>query len=246
MYTVQHHELSVFAHRAGSLDIPLSKIRFPIKRSSLDTDTVPQRFHLLHCRSKIKDPPGLPAGSNLLTSADLTVTESWQPEPGPKAKPGDAWVRTITWTASDVPGMAFPPFSPEAIDGVSIYPGNPTVEDQNERGTTRRTRIDRVTYVCKTSGTATIPAHTLQWLNPTTGKVQHVDFPPRTIEVIGPPTIAVPSPQGKCMAQTLARLDRSPFDTGRWRPAGLDDEATPAGMGTAAAPSPPAAIESRR
>lgn len=186
-YAVQHHELAIFTRRAGTLTIPPFKIRFPIKRSPLDAATVPQEVSTPPLTITVKAPPGQPADSGLLASSDLVVTESWQPVPGSQAKLGDAFVRTIVWTATDVPGMAFPPFDPGRIEGLSIYTAAPEVEDHNERGITRGGRTDRITYVCKTPGTTAIPAYDVQWWNPASGEIRRTDFPARTIVIPGPP-----------------------------------------------------------
>lgn len=186
-YTVQRHELAVFAYQAGQTGIPPFKIRFGIKRNALDHDALAQEVETQAISFETKAVPGSRPGEFLITSADLKVEESWKPEPGKTAKAGDAFVRTLVWSASDVPGMAFPPFTAEPIAGLGIYPAEPIVDDKADRSSVLGQRTDAVTYVCKAGGIASIPALTLRWWDPVAQEMKHADFPARVIDVAAPP-----------------------------------------------------------
>lgn len=191
-YTVQRHELEVFAYTAGKTELPAFKVRFSIKRQALDHDAVAQEVGTQPLTLETKAVPGSKPGEILITSADLKVEETWKPEPGKNAKTGAAFVRTLVWTASDVPGMAFPPFKEAPIAGLGIYPAEPLVEDKAARGEMQGQRTDSVTYVCKAGGIVTIPARTVRWWDPVAKEMKHADFPVRVIDVAAPPVPPIP------------------------------------------------------
>ena len=57
-----------------------------------------------------RTPPGAEKLATVITTRQLTVKESWAPEPG-ATKTGAAFTRTITVEARDVPGMVLPSFA---------------------------------------------------------------------------------------------------------------------------------------
>jgi hypothetical protein len=167
-------------------------------------------------------PPGAEKLTSLISASDLTATEVWKPDfqstvgnPGrvaqadpvisTKAKVGDAFTRTLTFTATDVPGMAFPPFRAGRVEGLAVYPKPPQVQDQGERGVLQGKRIEAVTYICQRPGIFTIPAASLTWWNTESAQLQIINFPAHKLEVIPNPAMAqnaqgaggVPAANGK-------------------------------------------------
>ena len=62
------------------------------------------------------------------------MRQSLQPQPG-DLKVGDSLARTITVEAADLPAMLLPPVRFAAVDGLSVYPDQPTLADKaGERG----------------------------------------------------------------------------------------------------------------
>ena len=186
-FVTQRHEIGVYPHRAGDVDIPSFGIRFSIKRSPLDHDTVAQTVKTQPIRITVKRPPGFLPDENIITSTDLEITESWKSEPVTDAKTGDAFVRTVHWSASDLTGIAFPPFPGEKIHGLAVYHSTPLVEDRSERGQTSGQRTETFTYVCKAAGTIVIPPVTMRWWDPSSEKIRSVTFPVHTLSVTAPP-----------------------------------------------------------
>src|SRR5262245_61557704 len=93
-YTVQRHEVSVFAQRPGEWTIPPLTVRFSFKRNPLDKEAVSAtvRTQPIHFTAKV--PPGAENLGTILSGRNVTAVEAWNPEPG-KAKTGDAFTRTI-------------------------------------------------------------------------------------------------------------------------------------------------------
>lgn len=194
-YTVQQHEVSIISLQPGPVTVPSFEIRFNFKRAPLDKDSVSGSVKTPAVQFAVKSVPGLPPGTPALTSADLTVTESWNPDPpqpGTQVSAGSAFVRTLSWTASDLPGMALPPLKPGKITGLGIYPATPEVNDTYARGELHASRQDSVTYLCRTGGKFTIPALTVKWWDPKAGELKETTFPARTLDVAAPPVPPIP------------------------------------------------------
>ena len=100
---------------------------------------------------------------------------------------GDAFTRTVTRSAPDVPAMAFPPLPVTDLDGTAAYPKPPVVRDHSERGTFTGTRIDSVTYVCERAGTGTLPALEFPWWNVRTQTLEEITLRCRSARATGWP-----------------------------------------------------------
>lgn len=200
-YTLQRHEVSVFAQRPGEWTIPSLTVRFSFKRNPLDKEAVPTtvRTQPIHVTAKL--PPGAEKLGTVLSARNLTAVESWNPELG-KAKAGDAFTRTITFSAPDIPAMAFPPFPTRPIDGLGIYPKSPEVLDHSERGQLRGERRDVITYVCQRPGHFVIPAARLTWWDLDSSQLRTIDFPARSFDV-------TPNPAMETAVTALAPIHRS-------------------------------------
>ena len=200
-YTVQRHELSVFAQRPGEWTIPPLTVRFSFKRNPMDKTSVSATVATEPIRFTAKLPPGAEKLGTVLSARNLTAVESWKPEPG-KAKAGDAFTRTITFSAPDIPGMAFPPFPTPPIDGLGIYPKTPEILDQSDRGRLSGERHDIITYICQRPGHFVIPAARLTWWDLDANQLRTVDFPARTFDVS-------PNPAMEAASATPASIHRS-------------------------------------
>jgi hypothetical protein len=141
---------------------------------------------------EVKLPPGAEGLATLISTRSLKATEVWQPKPGP-AKAGDAFTRTITFSASDVPAMAFPPFPETEIPGLGIYPKAPRLSDQSERGALRGERQETITYICKRPGRFVVPAARFTWWDLDHHQLQTVHFPQRIFEVTANSAFSGPS-----------------------------------------------------
>lgn len=186
-YVTQRHTVTIYPRRPGVLEIPAFNIRFSIKPDPLAHDPIEQSVKTTALRLDTKQPPGLPADGMTITSADLTVEESWQPVPGHDAKPGDAFVRTVKWHASDMTGIAFPPFPDQSSGPIALYRSSPEVQDETSRDGTSGNRSDKLTYVSKAGGSASIPAITFRWWDPAANEIKQVVLPGHDIHIIAPP-----------------------------------------------------------
>jgi hypothetical protein len=160
-FTTQRHEFRVYAQRAGVVRIPAFAIQFE-SNSGFGQPTITRHVTTDLVSFAAKTPPGADGLGSVIAAHNLKVTDLWQPEPR-TPKVGDAFVRTLTVTGDDVPGMLFPSFRLDAVDGLAAYPKEPAVSDHIERGALKGQLTETITYVCEDEGTATIPERTLTW-----------------------------------------------------------------------------------
>jgi hypothetical protein len=190
-YTIQRHELTIFPQRPGFVTVPSFPVRFSTREGS--APPLEHRLQTDAISMEVKLPPGAEGLATLISARRLKATEIWQPDPG-AAKAGDAFTRTITFSAPDIPAMEFPPFATTDVAGLGVYPQAPNLLDQSERGQRRGERQDIITYVCQRPGRFVVPAARFIWWDLDHHQLRKIDFPTRTFEVAANPALPGPSP----------------------------------------------------
>jgi len=163
-YTVQRHEFALFCQKDGQITIP----GFTVRCGSTEAYGQPTQEHTLSIPSlsvTARLPSDAKQGQILVTTTNFDIRETWTPTPG-EAKIGDAFARTITMRAADVPGMLLPRIPTPKSSGVAIYAAAPQVTDRTERGEFTGIRTETLTYICETAGLVEIPAVLVRWWNP--------------------------------------------------------------------------------
>jgi hypothetical protein len=193
-YAGQRYRLSVYCQRPGRLEIPALPVTVVVKRwgfnapeSSFDRSTPPV---VLDCRV----PPGAEGIRGLISTTRLDAEQQWSSRSDPVAL-GDAVTRTVRLSAVDVSAMAFPPLRHPEIEGVGIYPGQPTVADTGDRGTLRGERVESMTYVFEQPGDVVLPTIVLSWWDIDDRILRQVDLPGLELAVEGelpPDPVAAP------------------------------------------------------
>ncbi|MCX5578586.1 hypothetical protein [Kaistia terrae] len=159
-YVGQRFEFAVFPRRSGPLAIPPAAVTLLDRDGDVTGTQTGQSV-----QETIVAPEGIDAKDVVVATDTLTLEQSWKPEPGTALHVGDALVRTITRTATDVPALAMRDLAFPAPDGVRVYVDAPASQDQSNRGTITGKRIDRVTYVFEKAGTFDLPAVDQPWWN---------------------------------------------------------------------------------
>lgn len=185
---VQSHEFALFTQQSGSVAIPQFEVRFS-HRDGFVGPTFDKKVNVPAATVEIRRPPGSEAGTFLVTTGSLEITESWDPQPGP-TKPGAVFHRTISQTAQQMMGMALAPPSRTAPEGIRVYAAQPEVADQVERGDFIGKRRDTITYVMQKPGTWTLPAVTYVWWDPKREQFGSQKLPEVTFEVAAIPQAA--------------------------------------------------------
>ena len=190
-YMFKQLEISLFPLRAGSLSVPPFSVEFGFRDQ--EGKVAEQNFSTDELHFTVKAIPGIDPGRAVITTSKLLVDDHWQPKPG-EAKVGDAFTRTITMTADDLPGMAFPPFAVKKINGLGVYSKQPQVTDHKQRGESTGKRIETISYVCEQQGTFTVPGAQIQWWNPEKESLQNIVLEPVELTVAANPLLQKETP----------------------------------------------------
>ena len=122
---------------------------------------------------------------------DYVVTNSFEIDVSGKfsskepAQVGDAVVRTVTFTAENIPSMMLPEMPKVELKGVSIYQKPPILRDEQPRTILTGIREDSYTYFFEAPGTFTIPAQDFYWWNIDTQQLETITVPSETWTVEG-------------------------------------------------------------
>jgi hypothetical protein len=187
-YTVQRHDFEVFAQRPGRVEIPPWPVRFATRQGA--APPAEQRFLTDPVAFDVLLPPGAEGLITLISARELQATETWKPEPA-SAKVGDAFTRTLLFSARDVPAMLFPAVPAGKVDGLGVYPKTPSLRDLKERGEQRGERTETITYICERAGRAKIPGLRLSWWDVDDRELKVVEFAVREFAVASHPGMAV-------------------------------------------------------
>jgi len=170
-YVFKQHEIDLFPQYAGNLTLPPFSVEFGFrgKDGKVDQRSFTTDKHQLN----VKKIPGADPDKPIITTTDLKIDDHWNPLPA-KAKVGDAFTRTITITAKDLPGMVLPPFTVQKIKGLGVYTKQARISDQMQRGEFSGKRIETINYVCEQQGNFSIAQTHIQWWSPENNSLQDI------------------------------------------------------------------------
>lgn len=183
-YTGQRYGLSIYCQRPGQLEIPPVPITVTVKQWGVNAAETPYEMTTPSTSLICNVPPGAEGIQGLISTNRLEADQRWSSRPDTAAT-GDALTRTVMLNAVDVSGMAFPPMQHPEIEGVGIYPGEPTVTDQSSRGSLQGTREESVTYVLEQPGEIALPAIVLPWWDIDDEILRRIELPGLVLLVEG-------------------------------------------------------------
>ncbi|SFN11400.1 BatD family protein [Variovorax sp. OV329] len=174
------------AQQAGDFELPPVRIDF----SYQGDDGKPQQANLTlpSTRIGVQLPAGTTAaaaaGAALMPATRLLIQQSLDRDAS-QLSAGDALVRTVQIQAANTPAMLIPPPKFEAPSGVQMFQADPVLSngDGRDGGFAGGQRLERVTYVFEKSGSYTLPAVELQWLDPQTQKPATAQAPAVMVQV---------------------------------------------------------------
>lgn len=160
----QRYEFWIYPQRKGELRIPSLDLDVQLKPLGFGKEAESKSAQTESMTLQVSYPEGVKSAVGFVCADEFSVQQSWQPKSG-DLKVGDGITRTITRVVSGTPAMALAPFESDAISGVRIYPKQPDVEDQFDRGSLTGKRTDRFTYIFEQAGTVELPEVKLSWLD---------------------------------------------------------------------------------
>ncbi len=160
-YAGQARRYLIYPQGPGQFDTPVVPLTLTVALESggsspqLSLEAPAQRF-------EARRPPGSEGLGLVLAAPGMQFNEQWDPEPG-ELKVGEAITRTVTVTIDDAVGMLLPPLEMKAVEGVSLYPGKPEINDKSNRGQLTGSRSDSATLVMEVEGTYHLPEVVYHW-----------------------------------------------------------------------------------
>jgi len=120
-----------------------------------------------------------------LAAAALSLEQTVQ-RSSDQLKAGDAVTRVITVKAEGTPAMLLPPAAFPAVEGLSVYPAQPSLQDKTSRsGELSSSRVDSATYMLERPGDYVLPAVDITWWNVSKQKVEHAHADAVALKVTG-------------------------------------------------------------
>ncbi len=164
-YSGQRHEWLLFPQRGGEFNIPPTEIEAVVKTFGAETGNQHVSLKTVALDFAVDVPPGAEQIEGVISTTELKATQNWEPDQF-TLRAGDGIKRTISFRAANVSGMAFTPLKHETVANLAIYPGEPDVADEINRGTLDYgKRVETFTYVPAKAGEYQIPDITISWWN---------------------------------------------------------------------------------
>jgi len=176
----------VYPVRTGQLTVPALTLTAQVRNSKGVHDVNATSATI---QAAVTIPDAVRNSPNVIISTNFRATQEWEPEDVNLLKVGDALQRTLVLSAENTTAMLLPPPPVADINGVSIYPSQPTLNDRNDRGRISATRTDLLTYVCESIGAIAIPPITLTWWHPQTNETHQETLPGLNLTLVENPEL---------------------------------------------------------
>ena len=158
----QRWEVTLYPMTSGEFVIPTVPVRIQV--SAPDDSNVGGTLYTQPIKFEASLPSGLLSDESPWFSAtDVDVEQQWQ-RSNEDLKVGDAVTRTVTIKAKDSLSVLLPDvLSNEATQQYQAYPQPNRLDDTQERGDYRSSRIEETVYVIQQGGEFTLPDFSFQW-----------------------------------------------------------------------------------
>lgn len=200
----------IFPQRSGPLQIPDILFRGEVTDGSsnfvfrnMNTRRVTAFIEGITIEVKER-PASSPRGEGWLPVTGLALEETWSGDLG-ELKVGDSVVRTIVLRAEGLDGAVLPPFSPENIQGLNLYPDPADISRTFVDGSIVGTRIETSTYVALEAGVIEVPALDVAWWDVNSDSARTTSLPPTRFEVATVEGV-LPSEQAIASTQEIQEL----------------------------------------
>jgi hypothetical protein len=200
----------IFPQRSGPLQIPDILFRGEVTDGSsnfvfrnMNTRRVTAFIEGITIEVKER-PASLSRGEGWLPVTGLTLEETWSGDLG-ALKVGDSVVRTLILRAEGLDGAVLPPFSPENVQGLNLYPDPADISRTFVDGSIVGTRIETSTYVALEAGVIEVPALDIAWWDVNSDSARTTSLPATRFEVATVEGV-LPSEQAIASTQEIQAL----------------------------------------
>ena len=200
----------IFPQRSGPLQIPDILFRGEVTDGSsnfvfrnMNTRRVTAFIEGITIEVKER-PASLPRGEGWLPVTGLALEETWSGDLG-ALKVGDSVVRTLTLRAEGLDGAVLPPFSPENVKGLNLYPDPADISRTFVDGSIVGTRIETTTFVALEAGVIEVPSLDIAWWDVNSDSARTTSLPATRFEVATVEGV-LPSEQAIASTQEIQAL----------------------------------------
>lgn len=179
-WVIQRWSLEVYPQRAGEFLIP--PIMVTVKVNAGDDGNVEGALASPAIPLTVTIPEALAQAQQWVAAPEFKVSQSFDKFPD-TLQVGDAFERKILFEASDVMAMMLPAFDAEQLPGLAAYPSPPVLDNNINRGQTRASRTQRISYIAEADGRYELPAREYFWWDTSSGKLQLLTLPAIDITV---------------------------------------------------------------
>ena len=158
----QRWEVTLYPMTSGEFVIPTVPVRIQV--SAPDGSNVGGTLYTQPIKFEASLPSGLLSDeSRWFSATDVDVEQQWQ-RSNENLKVGDAVTRTVTIKAKDSLSVLLPDvLSNESTQQYQAYPQPNRLDDTQERGDYRSSRVEETVYVIQQGGEFTLPDFSFQW-----------------------------------------------------------------------------------
>ncbi|CAK1696472.1 BatD family protein [Vibrio crassostreae] len=169
----QHWEVTLYPMTSGEFVIPTVPVRIQV--SAPDGSNVGGTLYTQPIKFEASLPSGLLSDESPWFSAtDVDVEQQWQ-RSNENLKVGDAITRTVTIKAKDSLSVLLPDvLSNESTQQYQAYPQPNRLDDTQERGDYRSSRVEETVYVIQQGGEFTLPDFSFQWWDSKNQRLENV------------------------------------------------------------------------
>lgn len=189
-WVVQRWTLDMFPQRTG--DFTVGPLPLQIQVSAAEDGSIAGELSSPPQRFSVALPASLRGVKHWVAAPEFRVHQSFNRALDGLAV-GDAFEQEVVFEASDVLAMMLPGYRVEHQPGLAAYPAPLTLENSSNRGQTRASRRERISYVIERPGQFLLPATDYYWWNTGSAKLELLSLPETRIDVSGA-AIAPPSP----------------------------------------------------
>lgn len=179
-WVLQRWALDVYPQRAGEFTIPPLALR--VKVNAGDAGDIEGALSSPPVSFTVTLPAALAAVTQWVAAPEFSVSQRFD-RSLEGLQVGDAFEREIVFEASDVLAMMLPTYTAQGLPGLAAYPAPPVLDQSSNRGLSRASRTERISYVVQARGQYQLPAADFFWWDTSRDELQVLSLPATTISV---------------------------------------------------------------
>ena len=202
-WTVQQWTLVVYPQRDGLFEIPAIPLQLSVAGDGIESiigeaNTQPMSFQAVIPQQIIS--AQMQDNKSWIVSNRFEVEQSFN-KATEELAPGDALIRTLTFSADNLPAMMLPEIEIENIEGIAVYRKPPQLTDKVNRGDYIAERTEVITYVFEKTGEYLLPGQVYHWWNLEAGSLESIELEAHALKISGTANATGPAQQTSTLAE---------------------------------------------